>query len=81
MEKKEKYTLMQWRGIRGMTKRELAEKSGLTDTTIRKYENSVDELRKAKYSSLERLANALEVSVDDIFLSPDSEKPKYAVTV
>ncbi|MFT8557743.1 MULTISPECIES: helix-turn-helix domain-containing protein [Liquorilactobacillus] len=81
MNKKEKYTLMQWRGIRGMTKQQLAEKSGLTDTTIRKYENDVSSLRQAKYTSLENLAKALGVSVNDIYLSPSSEKPKYAMTI
>ncbi|MBU7455719.1 helix-turn-helix domain-containing protein [Leuconostoc fallax] len=70
-----KYTLSQWRGIRGMSQKRLSELTGITDTTIRGYEKDVHNLRKASYDNLELLAGALGISVNDIFLIPTSEKP------
>ncbi|EOS7924855.1 helix-turn-helix transcriptional regulator [Enterococcus hirae] len=61
-----------------MTQKELAEKTGITERTIINYENSIEALRNAKYATVEKIANALGVTVDNIFLSSDSEKPKYA---
>lgn len=60
-----------------MTQKELAEKTGITERTIINYENSIEALRNAKYATVEKIANALGVTVDNIFLSSDSEKPKY----
>mgnify|MGYP001333515058 CR=1 FL=1 len=77
--KKEKFTLTQWRGIRGYSKEELALKSGVTSRTIATYEGSIEKLRNARYENIEKIAHALSISVDDIFLSPDSEKPKMLV--
>ncbi|GEN48907.1 helix-turn-helix domain-containing protein [Ligilactobacillus pobuzihii] len=74
--KQEKFTLRQWRGIRGMSKTELSKRSKITDRTIALYEQDLSALRKAKYENLESLAEALNIRVDDIFLSPTSEKPK-----
>ena len=37
------------------------------------YENDVEKLRKASYDTIDKLANALSVSVDDIFLDDVSE--------
>lgn len=77
--KSEKFTLRQWRGIRDMRVNELAAESGLTVKTINNYERDIDRLRGASYKNLEAIAKALGISVGDIFLSPDSEKPKYSV--
>lgn len=76
---KEKFTLRQWRVLKDMSIKELAGDTDLTPRTIYAYEHNVDKLRNAKYSTLERIAQALGVSVGDIFLSPTSEKPKYGV--
>lgn len=51
-----------------LTQEELAQKAGLTTRSIGFYEADVNNLRKAKYPTLENLAKALGVSVDDIFL-------------
>ncbi|WP_368552513.1 helix-turn-helix domain-containing protein [Enterococcus faecalis] len=61
-----------------MTQKELAKQTGITERTIINYENSIDALRNAKYSTVEKIATALGVTVDDIFLTSDSEKPKSA---
>ena len=61
-----------------MTQKELAKKTGITERTIINYDNSIDALRNAKYSTVEKIATALGVTVDDIFLTSDSEKPKSA---
>ncbi|EEU77087.1 predicted protein [Enterococcus faecalis E1Sol] len=61
-----------------MTQKELAKKTGITERTIINYENSIDALRNAKYSTVEKIATALGVTVDDIFLTSNSEKPKSA---
>ncbi|HAZ6594612.1 TPA: helix-turn-helix transcriptional regulator [Enterococcus faecalis] len=61
-----------------MTQKELAKKTGITERTIINYENSIDALRNAKYSTVEKIATTLGVTVDDIFLTSVSEKPKSA---
>lgn len=61
-----------------MTQKELAKETGITERTIINYENSIDALRNAKYSTVEKIATALGVTVDDIFLTSVSEKPKSA---
>lgn len=76
IEKKEKYTLQQLRGLNGLTKEELSRKSNVTSRTISSYETDIEKMRNGKYSTLEKLAQALGVRVADIFLDPDSEKPK-----
>lgn len=80
-EKQEKFTLQQWRGLRNISKTDLAKRSNLTPNTITSYENSIDSLRNARYKNLESLATALGIKVDDIFLSPGSEKPKLAARI
>lgn len=72
----EKYTLAQLRGVQNMTKEELACKSGVSTPTIASYENDGERMRNGKYRTLEKLARALGVKVADIYLDPDSEKPK-----
>lgn len=75
-DKIEKFTISQLRGFRGLTKEDLAKKSGVTSRTIITYENDIQKLRSGKYTTLEKIAKALGVKVNDIFLDPDSEKPK-----
>lgn len=60
-----------------MSRAELSRKTGITEKTIFNYESSVNRLRKSSYDRLEKLANALKISVNDIYLDPKSEKPKY----
>lgn len=72
----EKYTLEQLRNINGLTKEELARRSGVTSRTISLYEEDIKNIRNGKYSTLEKLAKVLGVRVRDIFLDPTSEKPK-----
>lgn len=66
-------TLKVLRRFRNMTQSELSEETGLTVRTIQNYEMDVSKLRKASYDNLVSLANALNVSVDDIFLDDISE--------
>lgn len=77
--KEEKFTLSQWRGIRGMSKADLSRETGITERTISSYESDVYSLRKASYDRLDELAKALHVSVNDIFLNPTSENPKFPI--
>lgn len=66
-------TLKTLRRFRGMTQEELAKSTGITSRTIMSYENDAEKLRKASYDTIDKLANALSVSVDDIFLDDVSE--------
>ncbi|WP_054778083.1 helix-turn-helix domain-containing protein [Lacticaseibacillus saniviri] len=75
--KVEKLTLRQWRIIRDVKINELAMETGLTERTIHNYETDINRMRNASYKNLESIANALGINVVDMFLSPDSEKPKY----
>ncbi|MSB66608.1 helix-turn-helix transcriptional regulator [Leuconostoc lactis] len=59
-----------------LTQKDLALASGLSERTINTYESDIDNLRNARYKNVEKVANALGVSVDEIFLSTISEKPK-----
>lgn len=52
----------------GLRQEDLATMTGISARTIGKYEACVNNFRKADYESIEKLANALGVSVDDIFL-------------
>lgn len=70
---KEKYSIKELRVLNGLSRQELADQTGLNYNTILGYENDVNKLRKASYDNLENLANALKVTVDDIFLSPNSD--------
>lgn len=51
-----------------LTQKQLGEKAGMSGEIISHYEKDVNNLRKAQYSNIEKLALALGVSVDDIFL-------------
>ncbi|MDT3959495.1 helix-turn-helix transcriptional regulator [Staphylococcus kloosii] len=78
-EEKEKMvlTISQWRALKIMNKRQLAIKSGVTEKTIYNYEMSQKYIQNANYNTLKKLANALDIKVDNIFLGDDSEKPKF----
>lgn len=66
-------TLKTLRRFRGMTQEELAKETGITSRTIMSYENDVKKLRRASYENIKKLASALDVSVDDIFLDKISD--------
>lgn len=70
-------TLRQWRALRGYSQSKLSEMTGVNERTIINYERDVTNLHNAKYSTVEKLANALDVKVANIFLGSNSEKPNY----
>ena len=72
-------TLKQWRGLREISQRELAIKSGINERSIVNYESDVKRLRNAQYSTIKRIADVLEIEVSNIFLDDTSEKPKQEV--
>lgn len=71
---KERYTLEQWRKLRGLSQEDLAVKTGLTSRTIINYENDVNNLTSASYKNVQKLADALGVKLSQIFLGTTSEK-------
>jgi len=71
-----KQALFDIRMQKRLTQKDLAIASGLSERTINTYESDIDNLRNARYKNVEKVANALGVSVDAIFLSTTSEKPK-----
>ncbi|KKD23355.1 DNA-binding protein [Staphylococcus cohnii subsp. cohnii] len=75
--KKMVLTISQWRALKNMNKRQLAIRSGVTEKTIYNYEMSQTYIQNANYKTLNKLANALGIEVDNIFLGDDSEKPKF----
>lgn len=75
MLKQKKYTLKQLRQLAGFTQEELGVRIGMTERTISKYENNVDELKKISYEKLKVISSVLGVEVDDIFLGETSDKP------
>lgn len=72
MTNKKKYTLKQLRVLNDMSREELSQLTNLHYNTILNYENNIEALRKASYDTIEMLASALNVSVDDIFLGNNS---------
>ena len=77
MNEKTVLTLRQWRGLRELSQKELSEKTGINERTIINYEKNVTNLHNAKYSTVEKLAVALDIKVENIFLNSDSEEPDY----
>ncbi|WP_273707431.1 helix-turn-helix domain-containing protein [Leuconostoc mesenteroides] len=75
-----KQALFDIRMQKRLTQKDLALASGLSERTINTYESDIDNLRNARYKNVEKVANALGVSVDEIFLSTVSEKPKQKQT-
>lgn len=51
-----------------LTQQELADKAGISSKSLGLYEADVNNLRKAEYRTIENIANALGVTVNDIFL-------------
>lgn len=68
-----KYTIKQLRALKEMSREELAQKTNMHYNTILNYENNIESLRKASYETIESLAEALSVTVDDIFLKKNSD--------
>ncbi|MFQ3853675.1 helix-turn-helix transcriptional regulator [Staphylococcus parequorum] len=69
-------TLQQWRGLRGYSKVDLARKSGVTERTIYSFEKDIENLHNANYRTIKKVANALDIKVENIFLDYTSEKLK-----
>lgn len=63
-----KKTLRQIRREKDITQEELSRLTGITTRSITTYENDIKALRSASYDNLSKMADALEVAVDDIFL-------------
>ena len=68
-----KYTIKQLRALKEMSREELAQKTNMHYNTILNYENNIESLRKPSYETIESLADALSVTVDDIFLKKNSD--------
>lgn len=62
----EKQPLRFWRRLRDLTQDELAKKVGISKAMIYKYETDDEILRKASYEKIAKIAEALEIEVDDI---------------
>lgn len=62
------YRIKQIRESRGMTQTELAEKAGVARATIWKLET--DDAAVTMTSTLQKIALALDVTLEDIFLAP-----------
>lgn len=68
----QKYTLKQLRALKSMSRQQLADKVGVHYNTIMFYENDVNKLRQAEYETIEKIADALGVEIDNIFLNANS---------
>lgn len=73
---KEKASIYDLRRKKRMTQRELALRAGVTERMIVIYESDINRLRNASYKNVKNIAKALDVSINEIFLSNDSENPK-----
>lgn len=72
----EKYTLKQWRNLRGLSQEDLARKVGVTSRTIANYEKDVEQFGNASYQIVQKIVDALDINLSVIFLGTTSEKPK-----
>ncbi len=63
-----KKTLRQIRREKDVTQEELSQITGLSNKIISMYENDIETLRGASYYNIEKIATALGVNVNDIFL-------------
>lgn len=68
--------LKQWRNIKGLNQKQLAERSGVSEKSIGLYERDVRVLQNAQYSTIKKLSIALDIKVSNIFLGDTSENPK-----
>lgn len=73
IQENQKYTLKQLRVLRNVSRQELADAVGVHYNTIMFYERDINNLRKAEYDIVEKIAEALEVKIDNIFLNANSE--------
>lgn len=62
------YSIRELRARKNISQAELAELTGLTARTIYVYEKDVANLRNASYSNIKKLADALDVELEEIFL-------------
>ena len=62
------YSIKELRARKDITQEELAKLTGLTARTIHVYEKDVANLRNASYSNIKKLADALDVELEEIFL-------------
>lgn len=69
--------IKEYRKLKGLTQKELAKAVGMGDTTIANYEKG---LRTPKKNTLFKLANAFDISIDDLFPPIESAKPKQSIT-
>lgn len=63
-----KKTLRQIRREKDITQEELSRLTGLSHRIISLYENDLETLRGASYYNIEKIASALQVNINDIFL-------------
>ena len=68
-----KFTLKELRARHNLTQEELARLAGLSPKTINCYEKDVNRLRGASFRNLEKLAEVLNVKVEEIFLGQASD--------
>lgn len=62
------YSIKELRARKDISQEELANLAGLTARTIYNYEKDVNNLRNASYSNIKKIADALDVKVEEIFL-------------
>lgn len=72
----EKYSLAQWRKLRGMSQEQLAVMAGVSARSIINYEGSEEALSNASYKTVQALADCLGIKISQIFLGAVSEKQK-----
>lgn len=73
---REKLFLRTVRTQAGLSREELAERTGISARMIGEYERSPEALGSASFATVVKLATALEVSTDNIFLGDTSENQK-----
>lgn len=61
-----KVSLKAYRVNANLTVKEAAEIAGVSDKTIRKWENDPDSFKRANWESVAKLAKAYSVSADDL---------------
>ena len=62
------YSIRELRARKDISQEGLAKLTGLTARTIYSYEKDVSNLRSASYSNIKKIADALDVKVEEIFL-------------
>ena len=62
--------LKQIRQAKGVSREGLSKMSGVKTRSIKSWEDGQVELEKASYSAIRKIAKALEVDPDDLFIDP-----------